>query len=299
MPRPQPNVLRPLAVALLSLVALAAAGSTASAVDLQAADLDPGGWAMDPASGRVFASDYGGKRVVEFDPVTGRPAREFQLSAEHPRDLVVKKGKLVVAVESGVAVHVIDLATNQVEGRVQLAGRGPSHLFCSEADNPWVYAVCNTGDAWWDGEVFQVDVLARRSRKSVKVQGWRQSAVRQVAMAPDGRSCVVTGFHSPSRADLMTVDEEAMTFRDVFGYHESFGPIRPHPTGRFWTFGNALYSQDIRKRIREYRGSVLAAHPSLDLVAGLRAGGLGRAGGLVVTLQTFGGPEVLSDVTLA
>ncbi len=232
-------------------------------------------WILDEESGRIFASLHEEAAVVEYRVDSGAEARRFKVGAK-PGEMLIKGYRLIVGTASGPSLFAIDLRRNKVQGEVKLAGKGPYGLFCSRAKNPYVYAICNTGTAWWDGEVFQVDIEKLTVRNRVKVQNnWRQSHPKNVVMSMDGKWVLVNarGASSPSRADLMEVDETECTFADVHGYHESFGQFTAGPNGRFWMLGQKLYSLDIQKMLREFSGSPVAIHPTLDLVVGLEGVG--------------------------
>lgn len=233
-------------------------------------------WVIDEASGRVFASLPTVAAVVELDPATGQKLRQFTVP-ERPRQLLIRSGKLVVCSIGTSSLALIDLATNQVDGTVQLTGAGPFALFASQAANPWVYAVTmqreNSPDSCL---MFQVDVAARSIRRQWRpsswgVEAWGKSEPLHVAMSLDGRWALLDsrGRTSPSGAYLMRVDEEACTFRDEAYHHDTFGEFRAGPSGRDWMFGGDVYSLDISSKLRSFTGDVAAAHPRLDLVAGV------------------------------
>ena len=226
-----------------------------------------GDWVVHEETGRVFAALKDGDEVVEYGP-SGSEVRRFKVGAM-PTEMILKGDRLVVACNKSTSLYVVDLATNESLGAVEVHGKGPYGLFCSQVDNAYVYCICNTGDAWWDGEVFQVDLKAMKVRKTAKVQRWGQSHVLHVAMSRDGRWIVPDsrGATSPSGADLMKVDEEEMTFTQIRDYHDSFGQMVAGPFNRYWTFGNMLYTLDIRKSVRKFAGSPVAIHPRLDLAA--------------------------------
>jgi hypothetical protein len=231
---------------------------------------DVSGWALDEGSGRLFAALIGGDSVVELDPASGARRARFTV-ARGPTELFIKGRRLVAACPSTASLDVVDIETNQVDGRVQLAGKGPYALFGSKADNPYVYAICNTGTAWWGGEVFQVDVRALTVRGRTRVQGWRESNPVHVAMSDDGRWIApdARGVSSPSGADLMAVDEAKPSFLNVVHLHDTFGPIVAGPHNRGWALGASLFAEDLSGPVRTFRGSPVAIHPSLDLVASL------------------------------
>lgn len=233
-----------------------------------------GDWAVHESSGRVFASLASGNEVVEYDS-SAREVRRIKVG-EKPKELIIKRDWLFVACTKSPALHAIDLKSNEESAVVPLNGKGPYALFCSEADNNYVYCVCNTGTSWWDGEVFQIDFRSKQIRKRVKVQPWGQSNVVHVVMSRDGKWIVpdARGASSPSGADLMKVDEDEGTFTQVRDYHESFGQMVAGPFNRYWTFGNLLYSLDITSKVRTFAGTPVAIHPQLDLAASKTADGL-------------------------
>ncbi len=241
-------------------------GDDATGIELSAS---VGDWCVHEATGRVFVSSPDDDSVIEY-MAGGILVRKFAVGAQ-PRHLMLKRDQLIVACQKTHALDIIDLSTNQLAGSVSLHGDGPYALFCSDVDNDLVYAICNTGSAWWDGEVFQVDLKTQSIRNQTKVQPWGQSHPIHVAMSRDGKWIVpdARGASSPSGADLMKVDEEKFTFTQVRDYHSSFGIISPSPLSQHWTFGNDLYSLDIQRKIRSFSGSPVAIHPHLDLAASL------------------------------
>lgn len=223
-------------------------------------------WVMHEPTGRVFATLTQENTVIEFDS-TPKEVRRFPVKVA-PRELLIKGNLLVVGCTRSPLLQVIDLDSNEIKGEIALSGQGPNSLFCSAVDNNLVYCVCNTGNSWWDGEVFQCDLKTMKIRKQVKVSGWGQSHVTHVAMSRDGKWIVpdARGASSPSGADLMKVDEEQATFTQIRDYHDSFGQIVAAPSNRFWTFGPSLYTLDITQMVRTFAGSPVAIHPTLDLV---------------------------------
>ncbi|HEX8915820.1 MAG TPA: hypothetical protein VF796_25925 [Humisphaera sp.] len=286
-------------------------GSAATAQDAGVTELSPAGtvadWTMDESSGRVFAALSDGGKVVEMDPATGKLVREFPL-ADKPRQLLVKAGKLVATAEAGCSVFVIDLKTNQVEGRLQLSGSGPNALFCSRADNPYVYAACKIGDGSGFGggnTLFQIDLSTRKVRKGDVQVAWNHGYVSNVSMSADGKSAVVDGRRagvSPSGAALIKFDESDASGVETFRHHNSFPPIIADPYSRGWAFGGELYPADIRASVRKFRGYAVGFHPSADLVAGFggdqRFSAWDENAARSVTLQTYSSAEVLKEVQL-
>ena len=241
--------------------------STVCAQEFRVVDVAEGveDWVMHEPTGRVFAALSEGNEVLEFD-AQGKETRRIKVGPT-PKELIVKRDWLIVGCNKSPALHVIDINSGKTLGTIALNGKGPNALFCSDVDNGLVYCVCNTGDAWWDGEVFHCDIKALKVLKKTKVQGWGQSHVVHVAMSRDGKWIVpdARGVSSPSGADLMKVNEAEGTFTQVRDYHDSFGPIAADPSNRFWTFGNHLYTLDITKRVRSFGGSPVAIHSGLDM----------------------------------
>ncbi|WP_153556652.1 YncE family protein [Roseimaritima sediminicola] len=244
--------------------------SNSPAADPATLAVEAAGWAVQEETGRVFATVKNQNEVVEYSSQGGK-VRSIAVAGD-PTELIIKRDLLVVACTKSPSLVLIDLARNEIAGSVQLPGTGPYALFCSQADNPYVYAICKTGSAWWDGEVFQVDTQALEIRAQQQVQPWRQSHPIHVAMSRDGNWIVVDarGKSTPSGGDLMKVDEEAFTFTQVRGHHESFGQIVPGPRNRYWTLGNLLYPLDITEQVRAFGGTPVAIHPTFDLAASLK-----------------------------
>jgi hypothetical protein len=232
-----------------------------------------GDWVVHESSGRVFATLSDSNEVVEYSS-TGE-VRRLKVG-EAPTEMILKGDRLIVACTKSPALHVIDLQKNAELGVIKVNGKGPYALFCSQVDNEYVYCICNTGDAWWDGEIFQADLKTLKVRKQQTVRGWGQSHAIHVVMSRDGKWIVpdARGASSPSGSDLMKVDEEELTFTQVRDYHKSFGQMVAGPMNRYWTFGNALYTLDITKKVRTFSGQLVAIHPLLDLAASTTSSGL-------------------------
>lgn len=227
---------------------------------------DTASWALHE-SGRIFAAVKSTDSVIEYD-LNGDEVRKHAVEPE-PTEMIVKGDFLVVGCQKSSSFSVINLKTNKVVGKIDLAGKGPYALFCSKVDNGFVYGISNTGSAWWDGEVFQADLKTMKVRKRVKVQQWGQSHAVHVAMSADGNWIIpdARGQSSPSGADLMRVDETECTFTQVRDHHSSFGQIQAGPANRYWTLGNKLYPLDMKASVRNFTGTPVAIHPSYDLVA--------------------------------
>ncbi len=262
-------------------------------------------WILDEKTGRIFASLSGGDKVVEFSRESGKELRRFEVGG-NCRQMLIKGDYLVVAAKSGVSLYVINLKTNEVAGRVALEGDGPYAMFCSKADNPYVYAICNTGDAWWDGELFQVNVEELKTRNRAAIQGWRESGAQHVAISPDGKFAVADQRPgtSPSGAGLMAVNEDEFEFANSLHIHDSFGVITAGPNNRFWTLGNLLIPIDFQTTrvsrfgdpnpIREFAGSPVTIHPKQDLVASMSR----EREGIDLKIQSFSTAKNLSTIPL-
>ena len=227
---------------------------------------DTSSWALHE-SGRIFAAVKSTDSVIEYD-LNGKEVRKFSVGAE-PTEMMIKGNHLIVACQKTSSFSVIDLKANKPVGKIKLQGKGPYGLFCSKADNGLFYGICNTGNAWWDGEIFQADLATMKVRKRVSVRGWGQSHPVHVAMSSDGKWIVpdARGASSPSGADLMSVNEEACTFSQVRDHHSTFGQIKAGPANRYWTLGNKLYPLNIKAKARTFTGSPVAINPQFDLVA--------------------------------
>lgn len=247
-------------------------------------------WVMQETTGRVFATLSDRDEVIEFDS-NGKEVRRIEVNTS-PGQMMIKGDMLIVGCTKSPSLVVIDLTTNQKKGEIKLNGKGPYSFFCSQVDNSFVYCVCNTGTAWWDGKVFQCDLKTMKIRKEVAVSTWRQSHVIHVAMSPDGNWIVpdARGASSPSGADLMKVNEEECTFEQLQHHHDSFGPIVAAPSNRFWALGKALYSQDLSKMLRTFGGEPVAFHPNLDLVASLS--------GTDLLLEQFSDASLIAKLSL-
>jgi hypothetical protein len=276
-------------VVCVGVLAVAAAEAAITAIS---PEKPVGQWVVEETTGRIFATLPSDDAVVEYDPATGKEVRRFTVPGQ-PTELIIKQHWLVAACSKSIALTPIDLKTNKALDGVPLAGNGPYALFCSKVDNGFVYAICNTGTAWWDGEIFQVDLSRPQVRKRIRVQGWRQSHPLHVAMSRDGKWIApdARGASSPSGGTLMSVDEETLTFQDVVHHHSSFGKIVADPGGRWWTLGNLLYPLDLSASVRKFTGSPVAIHPRLDLAVSLQ--------GQELYLEAFTDAKFLKTVPLS
>ncbi len=266
-------------IACLAATCMAAA---ARAKDPKVLTIAPKGtvfqWAVEEATGRIFASLPEDDAVVEFDPASGDEVRRFTV-AGNPTELIVKRQWLVAACPKDVALAVIDLKTNKLAGSIRLAGNGPHTLFCSEADNPYLYAVCHLESAV-ENELFQVDLRKQQIRKRINSHAaglWGYYPMH-VAMSRDGQWISPGNMvgASASGGGLLRVNEEAGTFLSPRDHH----PVTPlqivaGPANRWWTLGNELYPLDMSAPVRKFRGSPVAIHPTLDLAVSLRERSLG------------------------
>ncbi|MEM1069252.1 MAG: hypothetical protein AAGI63_10175 [Planctomycetota bacterium] len=143
------------------------------------------GWTVHEETGRVFATIKGKKQVVEYSS-DGKEVRRFDVGVD-PKEIILKRDLLIVSCTKSPSVYAIDLSKNEVIGSVKLNGIGPIALFCSQVDNPYVYAICKTGTSSWDSEVIQIDTKSMDERRRVKVRSWGQRQPIHVAMSRDGK----------------------------------------------------------------------------------------------------------------
>lgn len=93
-------------------------------------------WAIDENTGRVFAALLTEGVVVEFDR-EGKEVRRIEVGLR-PRTLFLKHSKLAVGCEGTFDVHVIDLKSNKVSGKIALDRRLPVAIFGSKIENNYV-----------------------------------------------------------------------------------------------------------------------------------------------------------------
>ena len=278
-------------VFLLIVLATTVCTVSGKAADLTFVDLEGGttSWAVQPETGRVFASLANSRLVAEYDS-TGREVRQFLVGAD-PQELLIKSKWLIVACAKSPSLHFIDLTSNETVGSLPFTGSNESRaLFCSDVDNPYVY--CVTGQSSSSGKISQIDVAKQTVRKQSSLYGWGQFGVSHVAMSPDGKWIVSDdrGRSSPSRADLMKVDEDEFTFTRIRDYHRSFGQLVAGPFNRYWTFGNTLYPLNISNPLREYEGAVVRIHPEWNLAVSYQNNTL--------YLERFSDAENVEEVSL-
>ena len=200
-------------------------------------------WIQDARTGRVFASDYKGNAVVEFRAVDGTEVRRIPVGSL-PTDMIIKNDVMVVACSGKAVATIIDLSRNVVRGDISVRGQGPFGLFCSEVDNPWVYAVCNTSLDGWSGEFHQLDVNAMTSRTTVHMwphsrRHWRGvvPSIAHTAMSVDGKWLLAAndGHTGDRNINLMAVDESMFRLRSVSMHFEGFNHLASlTPIHRAW-----------------------------------------------------------------
>ena len=88
-------------------------------------DKHVGQWAVEQATGRIFASLPDANAVVECDPVSGSVLNRHAVGGAASR-LIVKSHWLVAACSNNNTLVLIDLKTNKVSGSVRLGEAGPS-----------------------------------------------------------------------------------------------------------------------------------------------------------------------------
>lgn len=224
-------------------------------------------WAFEPEQGRIFASVQETDEVVEYD-IKGAQVRRFQVG-QSPSRMQFKNNMLCVICVKDKSLWTIDLATNKATENTKLE-LFPRNVFCSKAKNNFVYCVCSKYETRSGSySLKQIDIAKNTVRNSQEINRWGQSSPINVAMSDDGNWIVpdARGHSSPSGADLMRVNEEEFEFVQVKDYHDSFGQIVSGPAGRYWALGNQLYSADLKKLVRSFKGICVAFHPHLDLVA--------------------------------
>jgi hypothetical protein len=112
-------------------------------------------WVLDEDSARIFAAGANVPTVEEYDPVTGKLLRQFEIGDKASR-LLIKGKHLVAAIPSQSALYIVDLETNQVAGQIELDRNAPCDMCCSKVNNPYVY-VCSTARGTRRGSLLQVD----------------------------------------------------------------------------------------------------------------------------------------------
>jgi hypothetical protein len=265
-------------------------------------------WALDLHTGRIFAAWMLKDVVAEYDPTSGKEVRRFTVGQE-PRHLVVKGRMLVAATSDPAAVWFIDLERNEVLPPVALPAE-PKALFCSAADNPFVYVLgkpSGQGDTVW-----QIDSRERRILGNLKGDIERSTIhANLAAVSFDGLALMVNESY------LFVLDEKNGKARQLLHFTD-FRQRRPlglDQNSRYWTVGGNLYPLDLRigptdKRARqtqsalaprklppplhEFEGSPIALHPTLDLVAGI----VDRKSQTTLVLQTFRGDGEPTRITL-
>lgn len=226
-------------------------------------------WKVHGPTGRVFGALADRNMVVEYD-VTGAVVRNISVDSP-PTRLLIKHDRLVIACPKTTSLHVFDLKKDELEESVLLRDQTPIAMFCSQADNPYVYCLCRSPDRGIAGDLLQVDLKTRKVTRQQILQNWRPVGSTHAVMSADGKRVVADarGFASPSGAGLMKFDEEDFSFVNVRDYQGSFGPIVAGPLNRDWALGEHLYTFDLSHSSRSFAGAPVAIHPKWDLAASI------------------------------
>jgi len=266
-------------------------------------------WVLDENSGRVFAAHGDSAVVEEFDPVTGKSLRQFDVG-DNATGLLIKGNRLIAGIRGQSALCVIDLAKNAVAGRIGLDGTGPFDMCCSKADNPFVYVCCARQGSNL-GSLYQVDIAAMKVVKPVaEDQANQLGFFPRQAISEDGRWFARTG------RNVYSVDEDKGVFRET-----QHGPVRAPclsavPGNRFWLSGDLLVPIDLKDEdserpppdtkqgIPEFAGLPIAVLPKFDLVVSGAYSLTGSAkndpaqDSRELTFQRFSDAQMLKTVTL-
>ncbi len=252
-------------------------------------------WVVEEATGRIFASLPEADAVVEYSPATGKEVRRLTVEG-HPSQLILKGHWLVAACPKGPALAVIDLKENKLAGRVQLWGHDLYGLFGSQADNPYVYVVCDpdqSGPGAFGRMLAQVDLGRKEVRQQVGNGPWMQPNESRFALSRDGAQllgCLFDGSRTISTG-LFDFDEDACAFQAVGGnMNPVMGRVVAKSFGRYWALGDSVFSLDLGAPLRRFAGSPVAVHPALDLAAS-------RQGSQLV-LQSFSAAKEIKAIDL-
>jgi hypothetical protein len=271
-------------------------------------------WVVQETTGRIFASMPTADAVVEYDPATGKELRRLAIKG-NPAQMVLKGHWLVAACAKDPTLALIDLKENKLAGTIPLPGQGGMYdLFCSKADNPYVFVACDPNPPGNRlgyapaGAVlprFLVRVNLKR-REAIRLVDnpmaglpWNQQNLLPIVMSQDGQRMLhcwynggVTYLHG-----LFDVDEEAGTFQQVqvgISGPPGMNGVRGYgavvASRRWWTVGNCLFPTELGPSLRAFAGSPVAIHPVLDLAASLQESQL--------VLQTFSAAETLKEIEL-
>ena len=266
-------------------------------------------WVVEETTGRIFASMPTADAVVEYDPATGKELRRLAIKG-NPAEMVLKGHWLVAACPKSAALALIDLKENKVSGTVSLSGSVIRDLFCSKADNPYVYALCDPNAGGMPAAnvplapgsvtahlLVRVDLKRKEALPVASAASggsiWIQQNLLPVAMARDGQRLLVCWYNGGfTRASgLFDVDEGAGTFQQLpSGINGVRGYGAVTAAGRWWTVGNCLFPTEPGPPLRTFAGSPVAIHPVLDLAASLQESQL--------VLQTFSAAETLKEIDL-
>ena len=243
-------------------------------------------WAIDEDTGRVFAALLTEGVVAEYDR-EGKEVRRIQVGLR-PRTLFVKQSKLLVGCEGSVDVHIVDLKSNKVSGEIALNGLVPVALFGSKIENNFAYCLVQNKS----GSVcVQLDLS--ESRLKNQLPRMSPNFIGHACMSSDGRWIACDekyGYWEMAPANVFEFNEERCIFAKTVKDLNKKGQMSPGPRGRFLTLGKQLFHQDFKPAGREFAGSPVAIHPTVDLAASLESKNL--------ILQRFSGGERIDKVEL-
>lgn len=244
-------------------------------------------WIMDEASGRIFTSVVIGASgsVIEFDLATGKEQRRFKVTSQ-PVHLAIKNSTLIVGDRGVGKVHFIDLKSNKLSGELQLPVPWVNSIFCSEADNSYIYVAAGKSYRERIPTIYQIDLGTRKVRKQHDGERWRGSrGLGEVVMSPDGRFILAGAPQKNSGNMLMRVDEEACTFDSLVEFREDKNFKQAGPSNRFWTIGYQMWPIDLTSHVKgevepdsyqrhplisfESYPYIVALHSTRDLAAGI------------------------------
>lgn len=286
------------AMAITFLLAIATHGSVANGKVVADADIEVPSkvshWCIEEETGRVFCTLFNESCVVEYN-ASGKEVRRWQVGSL-PTMMIIKSKKLVVVSSGPHSLQIIDLITNQENKPIKLPAEVVTTLFCSKADNPYVFCLLDTTTpSVLSTSLMRLDVEKSVLKSCWDASSWVSEYVVSVAMSPDGTRILVQSAiaNNPvTRYRVVNVDEETCLFvsnPDLPNRRGTVGLIAA-PDNRYWGIGKALFSFDGSKQIREYEADTMAIHPAIDLTVSLTSNEL--------VLQKFSDATAIAKIPL-
>lgn len=172
---------------------------------------------------RLYAAENGALTVAELDPARAKLLRRLPVAPRPAGVAVAPRRRLLAATGSATGeLTIVDLATGRPARRVPLAGEPFAVAITPDETTAVVTQLVPVGDATRDDHaaaVFLVDLLGARPPEAIPLVAGA-TAVREVAIAPDGRwaylaHCIGRYQLPTTQLDRGWVNTNAVTILDL------------------------------------------------------------------------------------